>query len=179
MNLFNVTIETERLLLKPISYDYAEDIFIEFTTEIARYMTPKPAESIEEAKEMIKEYLEGLRNGTILQLVTVNKNTNEFIGLIGLFCIDTLEPSVKIWIKKSSHNNGYGAEAMDGLIDWANKNIKFNYINYPVDKRNESSRKIPEKYNGKIMKEYEKKGIGGNELYFLEYWIYPRNNKNQ
>jgi RimJ/RimL family protein N-acetyltransferase len=178
MDLFNVIIETERLLLKPISYDFTEEIYREFTPEVARYMTPKPAETIEETKQMIEESLEGLKIGTNLQMVILNKNTNEFIGLIGLHEINSLEPPVGIWTKRSSHNNGYGLEAMNGLIDWANRNIKFNYINYSVDKRNKASRRIPESNNGKIMREYKKIGMGGNELYFMEYWIYPNEKNN-
>jgi hypothetical protein len=48
MNLMDIMIDTERLLLKPITLIYAEDIFKEFTWEITKYMYPKPAEKIEE-----------------------------------------------------------------------------------------------------------------------------------
>ena len=174
MDFLNITIETERLLLKPISFDYAEEIFKEFTQEITKYMPPKPAEKIEETKMFIRNSLKGLEEGSNLQMVIINKNDNEFIGCIGLHNINTLEPELGIWTKKSSHKNGYGLEAMNGLIEWANKNIKFKYLKYPVDKRNMASRRIPERNNGKIMKEYKNVGMGGNELDEYEYWIYPK-----
>jgi RimJ/RimL family protein N-acetyltransferase len=82
MNLLDIEIETGRLLLKPISLDYADVIFKEFTSEITKYMYPKPAENIEETKDFIEESLEGLANGTNLQLILVNKKNNEFIGCI-------------------------------------------------------------------------------------------------
>jgi RimJ/RimL family protein N-acetyltransferase len=85
-----------------------------------------------------------------------------------------MDPELGIWTKKSSHNNGYGIEAMNGLIEWVNKNIKFDYLKYPVDKRNKASRRIPERNNGKIVKEYKNKGLGGKELDEVEYWIYPK-----
>jgi RimJ/RimL family protein N-acetyltransferase len=175
MNLLNIAIETERLVLKPISYDYTEDIFKELTQEITKYMYPKPAENIEETKNFIKRSLKGLKEGDNFQLVIVKKYTNEFIGCIGLHNINTSEPELGIWTKKSSHKNGYGLEAMNGLIDWANKNITFDYLRYPVDKRNMASRRIPEKNNGEIMKEYKNIGMGGNELDEIEYWIYKKN----
>jgi RimJ/RimL family protein N-acetyltransferase len=176
MNLLDQTIETERLILKPISYEYAEDIFKEFTQEITKYMYPKPAKNIDETKEFIKHSLVGLENGTNFQLVIVNKTNSEFIGCIGLHNINEIDPELGIWTKKSSHNNGYGMEAMNGLIKWANENIKFNHLKYPVDKRNKASKRIPERNDGEIMKEYKKIGMGGNELDEIEYWIYPRNN---
>ena len=174
MNLFKVIIETDRLLLKAISYDYANDIFREFTQEITRYMYPKPPERIEEIGEHIGKSLKELEEGTDLQMVIINKANNEFIGRIGLHDINTLEPELGIWTKKSSHNNKYGLEAMNGLIEWTNINIKFNYLRYPVDKRNTASRRIAETNNGKIMREYKKVGMGGNELDEYEYWIYPK-----
>jgi RimJ/RimL family protein N-acetyltransferase len=176
MNLLDTTIETKRLLLKPISHDYADEIFKEFTSEITKYMYPKPAENIDETKDFIEKSLEGSANGTNLQLIIVNKDNNEFIGCIGLHNINTMEPELGIWTKKSSHNNGYGLEAMTALINWAHKNIKFNYLKYPVDKRNKASRRLPENNNGKIMKEYKTIGSGSNELDEYEYWIYPKTN---
>jgi RimJ/RimL family protein N-acetyltransferase len=174
MDLSNKTIETGRLLLKPISYEYAECIFKEFTQEITKYMMPKPAESIEETKEFIKKSLDGLEKGVNFQLVIVNKRNNEFIGCIGSHNIDKTDPELGIWIKKSSQYNGYGLEAMNGLIGWANENIEFEHLKYPVDKRNKASRRIPEMNNGKIMKEYKDIGMGKNELDEIEYWIYPK-----
>ena len=172
MNLLDIIIETDRLVLKPITLDFAKDIFNEFTIEITKYMYPKPAGKIEETKEFIENSIEKLKNGIDLQMIIVNKNENEFIGCIGLHKINTLEPELGIWTKKSSHNNGYGLEAMTALIEWAHKNLKFNHLVYPVDKRNIASRKIPEKNNGKIMKETKMVGMAGNELDNYVYWIY-------
>ena len=88
--------------------------------------------------------------------------------------MNTSEPGLWVWIKKSSHNNGFGLEAVNGLIEWANKNMKFDHLVYPVDKRNIASRRIPEKNNGKIVKEEKSRGEAGNELDEYEYWIYPK-----
>jgi len=63
---------------------------------------------------------------------------------------------------------------MTGLIEWSHKNIKFNYLIYPVDKKNIASRKIPEKNGGKIMEEKKTKGMAGNELDEYVYWIYSK-----
>jgi RimJ/RimL family protein N-acetyltransferase len=170
-----IIIETERLSLKPISLDYAEDIFKEFTSEIAKYMFPKPFENFEEAYKSIEKSLIEVNEGKALEMVIIKKDNNEFIGCIGIYDLNKLEPGLWIWTKKSSHNNGFGIEAMTGLIEWIHKNIKFNYLVYPVDKRNIASRNIPEKNNGKIMKEEKSHGEAGNELDEYEYRIFPKN----
>jgi len=75
MNLLEITIETERLLLKPISHDFAKDIFCEYTAEIAKFMVPKPAEKIEETYESIDKSLAGLRKAIELDMVILKKRT--------------------------------------------------------------------------------------------------------
>jgi len=177
MELLSVIIETERLILKPISYDFAENIFNEFSEEIAIYMVPKPAKHIDETNIFIKHSLKGLEDGVNLQMIILNKKSNEFIGCISINDIGKIDPELGIWLKKTSHKSGYGLEAMNELIKWANENIEFEYLKYSVDKRNISSIKIAEKNNGKIMREYKNTGMGGNELEYLEYWIYPKIDK--
>jgi len=57
-NLQNITIETERLLLVPITMQYADEIFKEFTPEITTYMFPKSAEDISETKTFIQSSID-------------------------------------------------------------------------------------------------------------------------
>ena len=61
MELMNVLIITERLKLKPISYDYTDYIFNEFTQDITKYMFPKYAENKEETIKFIENSLEELK----------------------------------------------------------------------------------------------------------------------
>ena len=179
MNLLDVIIETERLYLKAISRDFADDIFREFTPEITKYMYPKPKENIEETYEYIEKTLSKIKEGDELEMVITKKENNEFIGVCGIYDLNKLGPGLWIWIKKSSHNNGFGLEAINGLIEWSNINIKFDYLEYPVDKRNIASRRIPEKNNGKIVKEEKSEGEAGNELDEYIYIGYIQNNKSK
>ena len=57
-NIANITIETERLLLVPITLHYAEEIFKEFTPEITTYMFPTSAENISETESFIQSSIE-------------------------------------------------------------------------------------------------------------------------
>lgn len=175
MNLLNVKIFTPRLLLKPISMDYKEVIFSEFTEEITTYMYPRPAENITDTETFIQQSLEGLKKGTNLEIVILAKDSQEFLGCAGIHNLNK-EPALGIWLKKSAHGNRYGLEAITALKEWADKNLDYEYLIYPVDKRNIASRKIPESLGGKIVKEYEKLNLSGNILQIVEYWIFYREN---
>lgn len=165
------TIETERLLLVPISRKYAEIIFKEFTPEITAYMAPDSPEKIEDTYEFIDSALDRMAKGNNLQLVILDKTNNEFLGCVGLHHIDTKTPELGIWTKKSAHGHKYGREAIAGLIDWARKNLDFDYLLYPVDKRNIPSRRIPESLGGIIIREVKKPVQSGKILDEVEFKI--------
>jgi RimJ/RimL family protein N-acetyltransferase len=166
-----IIIETERLLLAPILRKYSSDIFEEFTNEITTFMSPKPAKKIEETYEFVDGSIKKMAGGEELQMVVLNKNTKEFLGCAGLHHIDTKTPELGIWTKKSAHGHKYGREAIAGLVDWARNNLDFDYLTYPVDKRNIPSRKIPESLGGVIGKEFKKKNLSGDVLDEIEYRI--------
>jgi RimJ/RimL family protein N-acetyltransferase len=148
MNLIRLKIKTERLILKPISYEFTEEINMELTLNITRYMKLNSNEKIEIPSQIIKKSLEEIEKGNVLQMVIINNDSNEFIGLIGLYEINTLEPFLEIWTKKESRKKGYGLEAVNGLLEWADKNLKFNNIYYSLRKKKIIKRKRPDKNIG-------------------------------
>lgn len=171
MNLKNVIIESERLKMVPTSEDYAEDIFREFTDEITRFMMPKTPQKIEETLEFIRTSKKAMEKGEELEVIILDKNTGEFIGHGGIRKLNTNTPVLGIWIKKSSHGQKFGREAVKALKEWADKNLKYKYLEYPVDKRNIPSRKIAESLGGTIARELKKTNMAGNLLDEVEYRI--------
>ncbi len=171
MNLLDVVINTERLNLMAIDENFINDIFDTFTEDIAVFMYPQPSGNILNIEKFVKDSMIGLSDGTNLQLVIVDNKTDEFIGCCGLHNLNESEPELGIWLKKGAHKNGYGLEAIAGIIEWARSHINFDYLKYPVDRLNYPSRRIPEYFNGKIVKEYVHKNMIGKELDIIEYWI--------
>ncbi len=169
MNLLQAEISTNRLLLKPIDMQYKAEIFREFTHDIAIYMYPRPANDIFETESFIKESIIGLTQGSNLQLVIIKKDTQEFLGCTGIHNVNTKTPELGIWLKKSAHGNCYGIETIRGLKQWAEENLDFDYLIYPVDRDNYPSRRIPERLGGVIVKEYDKQSLSGNTLHLVEY----------
>lgn len=171
MELKHIIIETENLILQPIELKYSEIIFKEFTEDISLYMLPKPSDNIKGVEQFIESSIEGLLDGSNLQLVAISRETGEFIGCVGLHYLGSKDPELGLWIKKGAHGNAYGLEAITSLIGWARENIDFEYLRYPVDRRNHASRRIPERNGGEIKKEYKEINQMGFELDTVEYYI--------
>lgn len=167
-------IETQHLLLKTISLVYKDDIFKEFTPEVSVYMGPQPTGNIQDVVAFIESSMKTNSEGSNFQIVIVDKATEEFIGCGGLHHIDTKTPELGIWIKISAHGHGYGKEAMQALKKWADENLDYEYILYPVAQENIASRRIPESMGAKVEREYDDTNGLGQKLHLLEYRIYPR-----
>lgn len=172
-DLVQFRLETERLLLIPITMDYAENIFDEFTDEITQYMYPQTPRRIQETESFIREAQIGLYRESDLQLVILNKETGEFMGCAGLHNLDSRYPELGIWLKISAHGQGLGMETIAALKKWADEHLDYNYLKYPVDSRNYPSRKIPEALGGIPEKTYWTRSLNGIELEIMEYRIYP------
>lgn len=173
-NLRRVVLIGKRTRLIPVSLDFTKQIFEEFTPDITTFMYPQPSNDISHIEKWIKSAIEKVRNGEDLQTVILNKVTGEFLGCAGLHSINTDTPELGIWIKKSAHGHGFGQEAIAVLVKWAEQNLNYKYLKYPVDKRNIPSRKIPESLGGIIEDEYKKPNQKGQILDEVEYRIYKK-----
>lgn len=171
MDILKTIIKTDRLLLVPISIQYSQDIYREFTPEVTRYMYPRTPEKIEETIEYIQDRTERMKRGEEIVVTILDKYTKEVLGGSGLHHLKTRELEFGIWIKKGAHGNKYGQEAIGGLKNWAEKNFDFDYFIYPADRNNIPSRKIAESLGGKIHKEYQHKSLSGRMLDIVEYRI--------
>ena len=166
------SLETERLILVPLSIEYKYDVFLEFNSTISQYMFPKPADEISETEEFINSKIPGMKEGNDMQTVITLKATGEFLGLAGLHEVKSKTPILGLWVKKSAHGNGYGREAITAMYHWAKKNTNADYFKYSVDKDNTQSIKIAESLGGKVTEIKSRKGLAGNPLNLLEYHIY-------
>jgi RimJ/RimL family protein N-acetyltransferase len=77
--------------------------------------------------------------------------------------------------QKAAHGNKYGLETITAIKHWADRNLDYEYLIYPVDKANIASRKIAEALGGEVCREYQKTNLTGNVLNTLEYRIYKSN----
>lgn len=174
IDLLETEITTERLILRPTSVVDIIPIFENFNERVTRFMFPSPAKSSIETAAFIANAIEGMINGTELQLTIIrNDEKRDFLGCAGLHHPDRRTPELGIWIAEAFQGHGYGYEAIEALCKWAADEIECDYLKYPVDRANASSRKIPESLGAEVEDEYEDITPTGKRLNAIEYWIYP------
>jgi [ribosomal protein S5]-alanine N-acetyltransferase len=166
-------INSQRLNLVPSTEAFSSVTFNEYSGAVARFMYLPPYESEEAAKKALDDGFETMKLGKSISLTLLDRTSGVFIGRVSLLEADTETPELGIWIKESSQKNGYGKEAVETLMDWANDNLDYKYLRYPVDRRNPGSIKLAESFGGIIGKEYKTKNWAG-ELDDVEYWIYKK-----
>jgi len=172
LNLHLVTIESERVVLKPASQKYAADMFREFTPDITRYMFPRSPTAISETEQFIADSSTQMINGTDLVMVILSKEPAGFLGVCGLHAGSTpKQPELGIWLAAAAHGNAYGREAISSLRSWAIRNLEVDSFVYPVDRANIASRKIPEALGGEVIDERITPTIAGGTLDTLVYRI--------
>jgi ribosomal-protein-alanine N-acetyltransferase len=170
-----VIISAGRILLRPISEGDTWQVFENFTADIARFMVPQPPERVQDTVQFIRRAMTGMERRENLQFVIVDKNSGEFLGCCGLHGHGTPKtPELGIWLKATAHGSGYGQEAIAALISWAEQHLVYDYLVYPVDRKNVPSRKIPEALGGEIFEETICRRQDGGRLDVIIYRIYPQ-----
>lgn len=162
-------IETERLLLRAVSY---RDVFLikrEFNFDLTLYMTPAPARTIWEEFLVIRGMRTMRKKGTDYIYAVTRRDTGEFLGLCGFHGLKESMPSFGIWIKRSAHGHGYGKEAVYGVAAEA-KRQGFREVLYPVDRRNAPSRRIPLSMGG-VVRNYEESQSDTGRKLEIEFYV--------
>lgn len=171
-DLNGIQLTGKRLLCKTLCMEYAEDIYKHFTAKITKYMWPNAPKTQAEIDQHILEQQQAMSKREELALLVLKKDTKEFLGYISIHKLNTATPEMGIWLKEEAHGHGYGFEALSLLKNWAEENLSFNYLKYPVEKNNLASRALAEKLGGKVEAEYLKKSESGRILDEVEYRIY-------
>ncbi|MCL2280806.1 GNAT family N-acetyltransferase [Candidatus Saccharibacteria bacterium] len=176
-SLADVTIRSERLILRPITLDDARDVFIEFNDNVTKMMAHGPNESLEATSEFIEKTIQQTREGEKLQFVIVDKE-EKFLGLASIEDANHRTPEIGLWLKKAAQGKGFGTELVFALVEWANQNLEFDYIKYRVHAQNVGSWKIAEKliekYGGEFIGETPEI-LQGVERMTKVYHIFPEN----
>lgn len=148
MDIFTQGLETERMYLIPLQENHAEDMLYGLDEEVTKYMSVSPYKDISPLQERVKEKIQEIQNHRRIILAGIEKQNSEFVWAFDITKIGNPELKAGIRVKKAFHRKWYGREGMLALIQWVKENIEFDYILYPVDKDNLSSRKIAELADG-------------------------------
>ena len=147
-------IETERLILRPLTLADAETAFDGWTgdEEVARYVSWLPHHTVEDTRAWLKE-IEWKKDGTGNSLPNDNyiwgfvlKESGALFGSGGLIWEEGQQLyQVGYNIGKAYWNCGYTTEAMRGILQFAVKNLGISKVAGGHAKENLASAKVIEK----------------------------------
>jgi len=177
----NIAIETERLILKPISLEYEKEIFNEFNDNVTKWLTRGPNENIDKLRDYLIQAVKSVKNGTAFKLLITNKE-GEFIGLGELKEPNSKTPEYGLWLKESVWGKGYGQEFVSSLHKWASKNLDIDYFIYRANKENKKSWRIAEdlikEFGGELMSE-DSEIVRGKNTITKKYKVMPEKINNR
>lgn len=173
MNFLNTILETNRLVLKPISSDFRNSIFESFTEEVAKTVFPQPTGDIADTDRFIADSRKTTGVGTNYQVVVCEKLNGTFIGCAGIHKLN-IRPEPGLWLSEQAWGKGYGTEVVTALKQFADTHVEYEYLYYPVLRDNLASRKLAEKLGGILQPgEKEARNMRGNKIIVIVYHIYP------
>ena len=150
------TLETDRLLLRPFTYEDAEDVFTcwESDPDVARYMFWTSHNDIEKTKEWLAFEVGQIEKEDWYRFALVLKKSGELIGT-GLIYF---EEEVSSWeigynLGKKYWGMGYTTEAMRRIISFAKEELGITEFVGRYAKENPDSGKVMEKLGFQFEKE--------------------------
>ncbi len=143
-----VTLNTERLLLRPLVETDVEVLYTIFSdVAVMRYWNTAPWEHMGEARDAIANDFEARRTGNYLQL-GIEKNADaQLIGTCTLFNFNhqCRRAELGYALARSAWGRGFMPEALSALIDYAFAELKLHRIEAEIDPRNRASAKTLER----------------------------------
>jgi [ribosomal protein S5]-alanine N-acetyltransferase len=169
----SLPITTHRLVLQSPSLDYAEQVYREFDRDITQFVYSEPNRNLEQAQDFIRAARQASIDQTALHLMILTQDTQEFVGMCGIFPLNSNTPEMGIWIKKACQKQGYGREAIAALIDWYDRQIRNRKLLYKVDRLNFPSHKIIRSLGGELIGAEQATNKSGKVLNLLVYRCLP------
>lgn len=150
------TLETKRLILRPLSVKDAEVIFEHWTHDerVAKYMNWNLHKTVEETREWLLMEEENCKNDINYTFAFVRKGTQELIGSGGInFNQDYGKFEVGYNIMFRYWNQGYTTEAIRTILDFAKNELGIHIFFARHAKANPASGKVMKKIGFQYQKD--------------------------
>ncbi len=141
-------LETERLIIRPITLDDKNEIFeYRGDKETNKYQGWIP-EKIDDVVTFIEKIAKQIDEpDTWFQLVIIEKQAQKIIGDLGLHFLDSENKQVEIGctLDKAFHHRGYATESIKKVIDYLFMELNKHRIVTSIDPDNKNSIRLVEK----------------------------------
>ncbi|MGR9527495.1 GNAT family N-acetyltransferase (plasmid) [Priestia megaterium] len=133
-------------------------------------------QTVEEAETNIRKSHAQFLQREDLRLLIFLKETGEFIGSSGLHRMNWNVPKFEIgyWINSPFSKKGYMTEAVEGIINFALKELGAKRLEIRCDSNNVKSRAIPEKLGFKLEGILENDDVAANGVDLRDTCIYAK-----
>ena len=157
----NLKLETERLILRPLHLNDADDMFaMDSNPKVHLYLGNTPFTTKEESIAYLKNVLQQYEQHGIGRFAMVTKDGNRFVGWCGLKFITETENNhshfyeIGYRLKEEFWGKGYAYEAATKWYEYAFSNLKINTLYASAHIDNKGSRRILEKIGLQLKNEY-------------------------
>lgn len=157
--MMNVILETNRLLLRELTSDDAEDFYrLNLNPNVIRYTGNLSFKSIEEAREFLENYKDYQVNG-YGRWAVILKDSNQFVGWCGLK-LGEMENETDIGFRffEEEWNKGYATESANACLHYGFAKLNLKRIIGRAMKENKASIKVLQKIGLEYEKEAELDG---------------------
>lgn len=151
-----ITLETNRLLLRPFEYSDAYKMFNNWASddEVTKYLTWNTHKDIDETKCILGLWIDQYEKPERLNFAIVLKEENELIG--GIDVVGYLEgiPVIGYVLSRKYWNNGYMTEACKALVNYL-FSLGYETIRIDAMVENIGSNNVIKKCGGEFIEVYE------------------------
>ncbi|MET3731283.1 GNAT family N-acetyltransferase [Moheibacter stercoris] len=145
-------LETERLLIKPLSEEHIDDWFeMDSDPEVHTYISQSPVQSKDEIREALKFISQQYKDNGVGRWAVVDKNSGEMLGWCGLkFYKEPLNGHAQIYehgyrFKQKHWGKGLATESSKAVLDWGFENLGIDTIYAITDPENLNSQHVLKK----------------------------------
>lgn len=138
-------LETERLLLREIKAEDAQNLFINFSNpEVMKHYGSELMDDVEEARGLIHSFLIGYKEGKAIRWGIQFKNHNSLIGTVGFHAISSKNRRAEIGyeLNQSYWGKGLAKEAILKVVEYGFEEMGLKRIGAVVFLENESSSEL-------------------------------------
>lgn len=172
----DIVLETERIILRKIKVEDAEEAFRNWTSddEVSKYMIWSTHKTVEDTKQWLTEEEKNSKSGENYCFGIVLKETCELIGSMSYHLVKEEDRyEVGYGIGKRFWRNGYTAEALKCLMDFLIKDIGIKKFICRHAKLNPASGAVMQKVGFKYVKDgyyesFDKTKKYESKIYYLD-----------
>lgn len=113
--------------------------------EVTRFLTWQPHRSIKETRKFLTRCEKSWKEGIAFPWAIIRKTDNQLLGMIEIISVDHSGISIGYVLARPFWGNGYMAEALKSVIDWALKQKDIYRVWSVCDVENLASARVMEK----------------------------------